>query len=58
MNNEAMALLYINHLINPLEALTKHPDFFKNYSIDEQEEIKQFLLKQYYNLEQLIEEAK
>lgn len=58
MNNDSIALLYIKHLIEPLEKLIKNPDFNKNYSSQEKKTINQFLLKQYRNLETILEESK
>lgn len=56
MNKKTMSLLYVEYLIKPLETIITSPEFTKKYSIKEQQEISQFLIQQYINLETLIKE--
>ena len=58
MTNNAIALLYIKHLIEPVEELIKNTNFNRNYSKEENEKINQFLLKQYRNLEAILDYSK
>lgn len=56
MNDNSITLLYIEHLIKPLETIIKSPDFVTKYSLEEQQKINQLLLHQYQELEQLMKE--
>lgn len=53
MNDNYILLLYIEHLIKPLETIIKDPKF-NRYPKKEQQEINHFLLQQYRKLEQII----
>jgi len=52
MQKESLILIYINHLIKPVEQLLK----YNNNSKKEQIELQKFLLRQYQTIEKIIEE--
>lgn len=58
IKNNLIELLYIKHLITPLENLTKNPNFIKYYSKKDQEIIERFLMQQYKHIETLLKEKK
>lgn len=53
---ETIILLYIRHLIQPLEQLIKNPNFVKKYSKQEQKKWDQLLLHQYKEIEAILKE--
>ena len=56
MNNNSITLLYIKHLITPLEKIIRNPEFTTKYKLQEQQKIDQLLLHKYQELEHIIKE--
>ncbi len=56
INNNSIIKLYLKHLIIPLEALTKSPDFLINCPKEKQHAINQLLLTYYQELELLMKD--
>lgn len=54
--NHKIALLYIKHIIKPLEEQIKNPNFEVQYSKQDQQNIQRFLLNQYKTLENIMKE--